>query len=583
MTPPKSQKNFNNKNYIKETINKSGINIDDYFNKIKKDIKRLVSSFPNVKFQLRIKTIYSKPLPMDGKIKRYYNSGFIKLNAQNEFNEVYSSIIEEYKEWEQEHQGKVSGLIYNEIEKNRSKSVRVKSLNGSSYFDLGIKINSLLNIQNKDDKCFAYSVIAGILYKLKENPNEYLEYSDVFKRMSILDSLNMKNIKSPVSIDSIGRFEKQNEDIAINVFGIEHELSNPEELTSGLVKSFQECNLRNIYPMYRSKFKDRKYVIDLLYLTLGDKKHYCLIKNFNAYLNFNHNKIYHCRNCINASYTTEHALKEHMKNCEKNKPMCYHMPVGERAKCKFENHHFKLKLPFVGYADFESINIKLNYLNPDLRKQINKLRIKSKSHNVNSKVKNMIINKLIKEQKRSKKESKRIYHNYICNKITDINSKRYLDKIKEKYISKYFNGLIDKIFDKWIEDGRPIEVSDYELEKYCKVNEVKIKKLSERLKEKIKRENIKLSFKDNTINIQQQVVVSYNLQLVSQYPDIIPNKNINYEPSETAEKDFIETCLNYNNKIKWAYYTGKKKLNLSKEEKEELLKIQRTVTYVIRI
>ena len=251
------QNSQNNKNYIKEIINKIGININDYFNKIKQDVKRLVSSFPNVKFQLRIKTIYSKPMAMNEKIERYYNSGFIKLNAQNEFNEVYNSIMEKYKAWEQEHQGKESGLIFNEIENTEVRVVRVKSINGSSYFDLGIKINSLLNIQNKDDKCFAYSVIAGILYKLKENPNEYLESSDVFKRMSkdprrvsnykpFLDSLNMKNIKSPVSIDSIGRFEKQNEDIAINVFGIEHELSNPEELTSGLVKSFQECNLRNI-------------------------------------------------------------------------------------------------------------------------------------------------------------------------------------------------------------------------------------------------------------------------------------------------------------------------------------------------
>ena len=577
------QNSQNNKNYIKEIINKSGININDYFNKIKQDIKRLVSSFPIVKFQLRIKTIYSKPMAMNEKIERYYNSGFIKLNTQNEFNEVYNSIMEKYKAWEQEHQGKESGLIFNEIENTEVRVVRVKSINGSSYFDLGIKFNSLLNIQNKDDKCFAYSVIAGILYKLKENPNEYLEYSDTFLKMKsnprrasnykpFLDWLDMKNIKYPVNINSIGRFEKQNKDIAINVFGIEDELLDPEKAN----KSLQESNLRNIYPMYRSKFKDRKYVIDLLYLTLGDKTHYCLIKNINAYLNYNHNKRYHCRNCIAASYTTENALKEHMKNCEKNAPMKYNMPIGERAKCKFDNHHFKLKLPFVGYADFEAVNIKLNYMDPDLRKQINKLRIKSKSHNVNSKVKNMIINIIMKEQEISKKESKRIYHNYICNKITDINSKRYLDKMKEKYISKYFNGLIDKIFDRWIEDGKNIEVSDYEIEKYSEQNNIKIKKLSERLKEKIKRENIKLSFKDNTINLQEQKIVSYNLQLVSQYPDIIPNKNINYEPSETAEKDFIETCLNYNNKIKWAYYTGKKKLNLSKEEKEELLKNSRS-------
>ena len=47
----------------------------------------------------------------------------------------------------------------------------------------------------------------------------------------------------------------------------------------------------------------------------------------------------------------------------------------------------------------------------------------------------------------------------------------------------------------------------------------------------------------------------------------MPNKNINYEPCETAEKDFIETCLYYKNKIKWAYYNGKKNLKLSKKKK----------------
>ena len=98
---------------------------------------------------------------------------------------------------------------------------------------------------------------------------------------------------------------------------------------------------------------------------------------------------------------------------------------------------------------------------------------------------------------------------------------------------------------------------------------MKIKKLSERLKEKIKRENIRLSFKDNTINLQEQKVVSYNLQLVSQYPDIIPNKNINYAPSETAAEDFIKTCLYYNDKMKWADYKGEKKLKLTEKEKEK--------------
>ena len=105
--------------------------------------------------------------------------------------------------------------------------------------------------------------------------------------------------------------------------------------------------------------------------------------------------------------TTEKSLEKHIEYCYKNQSMKIKLPE-EGKKCKFENYHFKLKLPFVGYADFESVNIKLNYMDVDLRKQINKLRIKYKSHNVNSKVKYMIINKLIKDTKKCKKECKKI-------------------------------------------------------------------------------------------------------------------------------------------------------------------------------
>ena len=587
MTPKKSQ---NNKNYIKEIINISGINIDYYFNKIKKDVKRIVFSFNNTKFKLNIKTLYSKPMVMNEKIERYYNTGFIKINTKNEFNEIYDSIIEKFKVWEQEHQGKESGLVFNEIENTEVSAVKVKSINGSSYFDLGIKFNSLLNIQNDDNNCFAYSVIAGIFYKLKETPDKYPEFSNIFLKMKSnprrvtnyinnLNFINMNNIKLPVSIDSIKIFEKQNENIAINVFGVEKKLLDPKDPKFN--KLNQEKNLKDIYPMYRTKFKDREFEIDLLYVTLDDKKHYCLIKNFNAYINNSiKNKRYHCRNCLAKSYTTENALENHYKSCEKNEPMKYKMPTGEWVKCKFKNHHFKNKLPFVGYADFEAINIKLNHLDPELRKKINKLSIKSKSYNVNSKIMKMIINRLIDGYEFSKNKAKKVYNCYINNNLIssghniEINKfKKELDKIKEKCVEKYFNKLIDKIFDKWVEDGKPIEISEHEIKKYSELyNNVNIKKITEELKHKIKRKNIKLSFKENTVNLQQQFVVSYNLQLVSQYPDIIPNKNINYEPSENAERDFIETCLNYNNNIKWSYYTGKKKLNLSNEEKEELLK-----------
>ena len=179
----------------------------------------------------------------------------------------------------------------------------------------------------------------------------------------------------------------------------------------------------------------------------------------------------------------------------------------------------------------------------------------------------MILNKIINNYEISRNMARKILNNYINKKSVSIQYKKFLDKTKEKCIEKYFNKLIDNIFDEWVEDGKPIEISNYEIKNYSKLYNEKVKKISEELKHKIKRENIKLSFKDNTINLQEQFVVSYNMQIVSQYPEIIKNENINYSPSETAKEDFIETCLQYNNKISWAYYKGKE-INLTNEKKK---------------
>ena len=80
----------------------------------------------------------------------------------------------------------------------------------------------------------------------------------------------------------------------------------------------------------------------------------------------------------------------------------------------------------------------------------------------------MMINKIMKDEEISEQKANRMFHYYTIKRITDKKKKtiKYLDRIKEKYIEKYFSGMIDDIFDKWIEEGRPIEVTEYEKEKY---------------------------------------------------------------------------------------------------------------------
>ena len=72
---------------------------------------------------------------------------------------------------------------------------------------------------------------------------------------------NFQGIEFPMELDDIGKFEKQNRGLAINVFGEERE---------------------EIYPLRWSKIKTKP--INLLLISDSETRHYCLIKNMSRLL-----------------------------------------------------------------------------------------------------------------------------------------------------------------------------------------------------------------------------------------------------------------------------------------------------------
>ena len=110
---------------------------------------------------------------------------------------------------------------------------------------------SLLNIKNKDEFRFLYSVLAGLFPKKKyvERRSSYLPYMDqlVYK----IADFQMSLCKNP-------SFEK------VNIVSIS-------------VYRFEQDRLLNVF---QSKNRKRRRKVKLLLLVDHDKSHYCLIKNF---------------------------------------------------------------------------------------------------------------------------------------------------------------------------------------------------------------------------------------------------------------------------------------------------------------
>lgn len=157
------------------------------------------------------------------------------------------------------------------------------------------------------------------------------------------DGLNWEGIGFPVKIPQIDKFEKQNEGIAINVFGWEN---------GGLT-------------ILRIS-KENKDIprINLILITDEENSHYCWIKDMGrlVYGKTKHTtggQQFYCDLCL-SRFTNKDVLERHQEICEgvNRRPMRIEMPEPG-STIKFQNWQRQQKVPYVIYADFESIIEKL--------------------------------------------------------------------------------------------------------------------------------------------------------------------------------------------------------------------------------
>ena len=87
------------------------------------------------------------------------------------------------------------------------------------------------------------------------------------------NTLNMSGIEYPVSLKSISKFEAQNPNISINVFGYD------------IDDNIRNESKNEVYPLRITPNKDRLHHVNLLLLSdTNSRKHYCLISNMSRLL-----------------------------------------------------------------------------------------------------------------------------------------------------------------------------------------------------------------------------------------------------------------------------------------------------------
>ena len=225
-----------------------------------------------------------------------------------------------------------SNWIILNIESHYVNIAMYKPLAGSSYMKLPEDISNskcgLINIENDDNMCFVWCHVRHLRPKARR--------ATTITQKDLELSLDYEGIKFPVKISDIDRIERKNK-INISVFGYK--------------------GRKQFYPIRISKSEHEDHM-ELLLLGDGEGSlHYVLIKDVNRMLysvSKHGHKQHFCLHCLH-SCTSKEVLEKHKETClQVNGTQATKLPK-EGTTIKFKNHRNSMPVPFVIYADFESI------------------------------------------------------------------------------------------------------------------------------------------------------------------------------------------------------------------------------------
>lgn len=155
--------------------------LDDKRQYISEIIKFLLSKNTSIKVNFELFAYFMLPKSNEQQLKSF-NTRYEIIYNSTDFNNIYSKIIEVFKRKLTEFEHCESGWSFVSISHLEININKYCPLRGGTYLDLPDVIKntkSCLNIQNNDEYCFLWSIVAA-LYPAKNNvcrTNSYPHYS----------------------------------------------------------------------------------------------------------------------------------------------------------------------------------------------------------------------------------------------------------------------------------------------------------------------------------------------------------------------------------------------------------------------
>nr|CAH7720486.1 unnamed protein product [Callosobruchus chinensis] len=293
--------------------------------------------------------VFIKPQNAETSIKHFVTKNEIIIDNNTNLKEWYKKYVNDkiLVKFE-EFQEKVSGwalleILHLKVNINEYNPIGVGV---STFIDLPPFVRnskSVTNIKNNDPYCFLWSVVCA-LYPAPKDKNvsrvsSYPHFSKVLK---------LGNIKFPITLKDIPNFEQLN-GLAINVFTV------VDKEVAPLLLSKSNCSPRiNLLMLSCNNFNTEDSSDS--YDNITTYYHFAYIQNLSRLTNMRtrKNKKWFCERCLN-HFCTQSKLQNHLEDCRNMNDTRIVLPTNDNNIMKFKNFKYKQIVPFVIYADLESI------------------------------------------------------------------------------------------------------------------------------------------------------------------------------------------------------------------------------------
>ena len=297
-----------------------GYDARSFLQNARKNITSVLRSNRRTKVKLIFKFIMEKTSILGESVIKpadFHSDIEVNLDRTDE-KELYDTMVERVLENMYEFQRREGSpwRLYSII-KLELHTVSYKPLTGETWIPLPKELadkKAIINMQNKENKCFLWSVLRAL------NPKELNPQRIDKKLMDKENTLYMEGIEYPVSLNDINKFEKQNPAISITVLGYEG---------------------KNVYPLRNSTNTDSEHNIRFMLIEEGGVKRYCLLKSIERLLSSqasnDKRKRYFCLRCLN-TFWCHKALNKHEEYCNEYEAVKIQLPK-KGTMLEFKNYH----------------------------------------------------------------------------------------------------------------------------------------------------------------------------------------------------------------------------------------------------